>query len=186
MAQLAPMMASMECLLKILKFFGDLISAPANPPQFIAAFIDGLKALETCTNMVLPTGMFCFVKDLLMLIAAMLLCAVEALESILNILGGLQLSISDAQAAGNTDLLAALQCAQENATTAAEGAMQSLQPIATLLALAGPFISISGHSVSVSIPSAVPATDLAAMQTLLTTIGDVAQALKTIADAIPC
>src|ERR1700733_14336463 len=36
--QLAPMMASMECLLKILQFFSDLINAPSNPPQFITAF----------------------------------------------------------------------------------------------------------------------------------------------------
>ncbi len=184
--QLAPMMASMECLLKILQFFGDLINAPSNPPQFITAFIDGLKALVTCTDMVLPTGMFCFIKDLLALIAAMLHCTIQALESVLAILSGLQIQIGIAQGAGNTDMLAALQCAQENATTAAQGTMQSMQPITTLLQLAAPFLKIANVNLSVSIPSAVPADDLEAMQSLLQTLSEVATVLQEVSDALPC
>jgi hypothetical protein len=184
--QLAPMMASMECLLKILQFFGDLINAPSNPPQFITAFIDGLKALVTCTNMVLPTGMFCFVKDLLALIAAMLHCTIQALESVLAILSGLQIQIGIAQGAGNAAMLAALQCAQENATTAAQGTMQSMQPITTLLQLAAPFLKIANVNLSVSIPSAVPADDLEAMQSLLQTLSEVATVLQEVSDALPC
>ena len=184
--QLAPMMASMECLLKILQFFGDLINAPSNPPQFITAFIDGLKALVTCTNMVLPTGMFCFVKDLLALIAAMLHCTIQALESVLAILSGLQIQIGIAQGAGNAAMLAALHCAQENATTAAQGTMQSMQPITTLLQLAAPFLKIANVNLSVSIPSAVPADDLEAMQSLLQTLSEVATVLQEVSDALPC
>jgi hypothetical protein len=184
--QLAPMMASMECLLKILQFFGDLINAPSNPPQFITAFIDGLKALVTCTDMVLPTGMFCFIKDLLALIAAMLHCTIQALESVLAILSGLQIQIGIAQGAGNTAMLAALQCAQENATTAAQGTMQSMQPITTLLQLAAPFLKIANVNLSVSIPSAVPADDLEAMQSLLQTLSEVATVLQEVSDALPC
>jgi hypothetical protein len=186
MLQLAPIMASMQCLLKILQFFGDLINAPSTPPQFIGAFIDGLKALEECTNMVLPTGLLCFVKDLLELIARMLLCAVEALESALNLLGGLQLQIADAQASGNAELLAALQCARQNARNAADGTMQALQPIGVLIVLAQPFMKITGTNLSVGIPSPVPADDLEAMQTLLQTLHTVAEAIKTVADGIPC
>jgi hypothetical protein len=184
--QLAPMMASMECLLKILQFFGDLINAPSNPPQFVLAFIDGLKALTTCTGMVLPTGMFCFVKDLLALIAAMLHCTIQALQSVVNILSGLNIQIGIAQGAGNTDMLAALKCAQDNATTAAQGTMQSMQPITTLLQLAAPFLKIANVNLSVSIPAAVPADDLEAMQSLLQTLAEVATVLQEISDALPC
>jgi hypothetical protein len=186
MLQLAPIMASMECLLKILKFFGDLINAPTNPPQFITAFIDGLAALKECTGMVLPTGMFCFVKDLLALIARMLLCAVDALESVLAILSGLELQIGFAHQDGNADLLAALQCAQQNAAIAADGTMQSLQPITVLLNLAAPFLAIAKVNLSVSIPSPVPSNDLEGMQTLLTTLRHVAQVIQAVSDAIPC
>lgn len=193
MLQLAPMMASMECLLKILQFFGDLLNAvtplPTNPMAFVVAFVDGLKALTTCTGMVLPTGMFCFVKDLLALIAAMLHCTVQALESVLAILSGLQIQIGIAQGAGNTDMLAALQCAQQNATTAAQGTMQSMQPITTLLQVAEPFLKIANinlASLNVSIPAAVPADDLQAMQTLLGTLATVATTLQKISDELPC
>jgi hypothetical protein len=116
----------------------------------------------------------------------MLHCAVEALESVLNILSGLKLQLADAQASGNTDLVAALNCAQDNATNAAAGTMQALQPIMVLITLAEPFMKITGTSLSVSIPSAVPATDLAAMQTLLQTLGTVADVIQGVADAIPC
>jgi len=187
--QLAPMMASMECLLKILQFFGDLLNACTPIPQpmgFVTAFVDGLKALTTCTGMVLPTGMFCFVKDLLALIAAMLHCTIQALQSVVNILSGLNIQIGIAQGAGNTAMLAALQCAQENATTAAQGTMQSMQPITTLLQLAAPFLKIANVNLNIAIPAAVPADDLEAMQSLLQTLAEVATVLQEISDALPC
>lgn len=187
MLQLGPIMASMQCLLKILQFFGDLISAKSQGPQAVlSAITDGLSALEECTNLVLPTGMICFVRDLLLLIARMLLCIVQALESVLNLLSGLELQISAAQASGNADQLAALQCAQQNAQNAAAGTMQSLQPIMVLLTLAEPFMQITGTSLNVTIPSAVPASDLQAMQSFLQTLGTVAQAIQEIAEALPC
>jgi hypothetical protein len=184
MLQLAPIMASMQCLLSILKFLGDLEnSSIASLP---GDFIDGLKALKICTGMVLPTGLFCFIRDLLLLIARMLLCAVDALESVVNILAGLQLQIADAHASGNAELLAALQCAQQNAQNAADGTMQALQPIGVLLTLAEPFMKITGTSLSVGIPSPVPAGDLKGMQNLLQTLHTVAQVLKDVAEAVPC
>lgn len=186
MLQLAPMMASMECLLKILQFFGTLLSVGTNPFEFVPAFVQGLQALVDCTNMVLPTGMFCFVKDLLTLIAKMIHCVVEALESVLAVLSGLEQQIDLARQAGNTDLLAALQCAQENAGIAAAGTMQSLQPITVLLALAAPFLKIAQVDLNVSIPSDVPANDPQAMQQLLQTLGTVSQVIIEVADTVPC
>ena len=81
MLQLAPMMASMECLLKILKFIGAIVgvlksfkpadSAVARRPE------RPRKISPNASNMVLPLGpICCFVKDLLKLIATMLLCAI--------------------------------------------------------------------------------------------------------------
>jgi hypothetical protein len=191
MLQLAPIMASMECLLKILKFIGVVVGivqnlSPANLVTSAGQIVSAAADLKDCLNLVLPTGPLCFVKDLLALIARMLLNTVQALESVLNILSGLQLQLADAQAAGNADLIAALQCAQQNANIAAEGTMQALQPVAALLTLTDPFLKITGTSLNVSIPGPVPAGDLQAMQTLLQTLGTVAQVIKDVADAIPC
>jgi hypothetical protein len=184
MLQIGPFMASMQCLLSILQFFGDL--ANPGPGGLIQAISDGVKALTTCIDAVLPSGLFCFVRDLLLLIARMLSCTVQALESILAIMGGLQLQIVDAQASGNAELLAALTCAQQNAAIAAGGAMQALQPVTVLLTLAAPFMKITGTNLNVTIPGPVPANDLQAMETMLQTLGTVAQVIEEVAQAIPC
>ena len=182
--QLAPMMASMQCLLKILKFFGDLINV--SPLELPTAFLDGLSALEECTNMVLPLGMFCFVRDLLLLIARTLRCAIQALESVLALLSGLELQIGLAQQAENADLLAALKCAQDNASSAAAGTMQSLQPITVLLSLADPFLKIAKVDLNLTLPSAIPASDLHGMQSMLADLSTAVQTIEQIAEAVPC
>lgn len=194
MLQLAPMMASMECLLKVLKFISTAVSivqditSPLNLISAIPKIVEAAADLLPCFDMALPPYLptLCFLKDLLAMIAAMILCAVQSLESVLMILSGLQVQISAATAAGNADLLASLQCAQDNATKAAEGTMQGMQPIMVLLTLAGTFMSLAGQSLNVTIPSGVPASDLQAMQSMLDELAQVATVIKEIADALPC
>jgi hypothetical protein len=194
MLQLAPMMASMECLLKMLKFLSTavgIIQGITNPLSIISAIpkiVEAAADLLPCFDMAIPPFLptLCFLKDLLAMIAAMILCAVDALDSVLKIISGLQLQISAATADGNDDLVASLRCAQDNATTAAEGTMQGLQPVMVLMTLAGTFMSLAGKSLDVTIPSAVPSSDLQAMQSMLDDLAAVAQVIKEIADAIPC
>jgi len=193
MLQLAPIMASMECLLKVLKFISTVMDLLEHPPlggplQAVPKILDAAGDLRTCLEMAIPPFQptICFLKDLLALIASMLRFAVNALENVLKVLSSLEFQISEAQAAGNTDLLAALQCAQQNATISAEGTMQSLQPIMVLLTLAGTFMKLAGKSFDVTIPSAVPTSDLQAMQTLLQDLGAVATVIAEVSEALPC
>jgi hypothetical protein len=195
MLQVAPMMASMECLLDILKFIGALVDAfksvtsPTNILPALGKIITAGEDLVKCLGMVIPPFVptLCFLKDLLALVASLLLCTVQALEGVLKTLSGLQLQISAAQAAGNDDLVASLTCAQENAGTSAAGIMQSMQPVSVLMQLAGTFLSIAGQPpLTMTLPSAIDPSDLAGMQSMLQTLGTVAQDIKTIADAIPC
>jgi len=194
MLQLAPMMASMECLLKVLKFIGTVvgiiqdITQPLALVQAIPKIVAAAADLAICLDMAMPPFLptLCFLKDLLALIAKLLLCAVEALESVLAILSGLEVQIAAAQQAGNSDLLTALQCAQTNAGISAAGTMQSLQPITVLLSLAGIFMQLVGKSLSISLPAAVPASDLQAMESMLDELRTVAQDILVIADALPC
>jgi hypothetical protein len=189
MLQLAPMMASMDCVLKILKFITVIIKILKNfnPLTAVSDVLTATEDLAKCLGIVIPGIPICtFLKELLSLIATVLLCAVTELDSILKLLGGIQLQLSVAQAAGNDDLVQALQCARQNAQKSAEGSMQSLQPVMVLLSLAGAFMDIAGVKVDVSLPSAVPADDLAAMQTMLDDIGAAAKVIKEVADALPC
>jgi hypothetical protein len=174
----------MQCLLKILEFFGGLVGS--TPTNLIPNFLSGLEGLTDCVDLVVPLGMFCFVRELLLLIVRTLLCAVKALESVLAILSGLEIQIGLAQQEGNSDLLAALQCAQQNAGIAAAGTMQSLQPITVLLTLAAPFLKIAQVPLNVSMPSAVPTSDLKAMQKMLDDLGVVATIIEKAAELVPC
>jgi hypothetical protein len=190
--QIAPIMASMECLLKVLKFLGGIINAatqtPPNPIALISAIVQGAEDIAPCIEMAIapPFGIFCFVRDLLLLIARLLHCTIEALQSVVNILGGLQLDIASALQEGNDDKLAALKCAQENAGIAADSTMKSLEPILVLITLAEPFLKIANISLDVSIPGPVSSSDLQGMQNMLQTLGQVVTVIETIAQAIPC
>jgi hypothetical protein len=193
MLQLAPLMASMDCLLRVLKFIGVVVNTIKNatiPTDLISAIPKIVSAADDmlqCLDIAIPGIPICtFLKDLLIVISTMILCLVKELESILKILSGLQLQIAIAEANGNADLLTALNCAQQNAQTAAQGTMQGMQPITVLLSLAGTFIDIAGVPINVTIPSAVPADDLQAMQTLLNDLGEVATVIKEVAEALPC
>ena len=188
MLQIAPIMASMECLLKVLKFIGGMVEAAksANPIKLLSTIVQGAEDLAPCLAMATPAGLFCFIKALLELIAKMLHCTLDALTSVVNILDGISLDLLSAQKDGNDDRLAALQCAQENASLAADSTMKSIEPIIVLIQLAGPFLSIAGISLDVTIPSGVSAGDLAGMKSMLQTLGTVVNTIQTIADAIPC
>lgn len=194
MLQVAPMMASMECLLKVLGFVGAVVSAlqsVTNPTQIIGAFgkiVSAGLAMQDCINIAIPGWLstICFVKGLLELVASLILCTVTQLESVLAMMSGFQVQLAAAQAAGNSDLIAQITCAQENASTAAAGTMQGLQPVMALLAIASPFLTIAQISLNVNIPAAVDPTDLQAMQTMLQTLATVAKTIKSVADALQC
>jgi hypothetical protein len=192
MVQLAPIMASMECLLNVLSFLSGIVSAaseiPPNPIDVVNAIVSGASDLLDCFKIVVPgLPLFCFIVGVLRLIANLLLCMVDALESTLGVMSGIQIQMADAEAAGNTDLMAALQCANENAIIAADGTMQSLQPITVLLSLIQPFLKLAKLPVPVlTFPPLVASGDLAAMQAVLQPLRAVAQDISAIADTIKC
>jgi hypothetical protein len=191
--QLAPIMASIECLVKLLglvKPLTDLVEGMKelpNPSKVIGAvpaFLEAAKALAPCLLVPTPAAMIPFVKDILMLIVALLRCLIGQLRSIVELLDGLSLQIAGASAAGNTDLLATLECAKGNAETAAQGALQGIEPIKVLLELAGPFIGIAGVG-PIAIPPLGAGSDLAALKDVLGTLQDVVDTIHAIAEPLP-
>jgi hypothetical protein len=192
--QIAPMMASIQCLLNVLKFIGAIIDAingfkesgPLSIPSSIDKLLESAKDVAGCVAQVtVPAlGIIPFVKDLLLMIARVLRCIVEALKSIVEIMNGLELQIATARQNGNDELLAQLQCAQENAELAAAGQMQALEPIQILLDLAKPFFTIGGIP-EIALPAFGSETDIAALSSLLETLETVLGAVETAAEAIP-
>jgi hypothetical protein len=191
--QLAPLMGSMECLLRVLKFIGVVIgllkniSSPLDLVTAVGKIVTAADDMLQCVGIAIPGIPICtFLKGLLTLISTMLICVSQELGSVLRILSGLSIQISAAQASGNSDLLVSLNCAKQNAATSADATMQSIQPVMVLLTLAGTFMELAGQSINVTIPSAVSSGDLQAMQTLVDDLGTVATVIKKVADALPC
>lgn len=192
--QVAPIMASIECLMNVLKFIGAIIDAingfketgPLSIPGSIDKLITASADVAGCIAQVLapPLGILPFLKDLLLMIARILRCIVEALKSIVEILGGLELQIATARMNGNDELLAQLECAKESAEIAAEGQMAAIEPIQVLLDLAKPFFQL-GQIPEIALPAMASDTDLEALTTMLETLETVLGAIETAAEAIP-
>jgi hypothetical protein len=188
--QMAPIMASMECLLKILKFISAVkkaLETAKNPPEIPKAISDLLAAIDEvmpCVNMVIipPLNMIPFVKSLLLMIARMLRCTAQALRSAIEIMDGISLDLKTAQEDGNDALAQQLECAKENAQLAMDGTMVSLEPVMVLIEIAGPFLGIAG--VSVEIPQIASDGTLDGMKSALETIETAAQTLEDIANAL--
>jgi hypothetical protein len=151
MLQVAPLLASIDCPLKMLKVIGPLVEAvtgladvpPSFPtPELIGKILDAVADLAPCLGLVIPGGsMVPFVKDLLCLIRKILGCLLSQLRSVRDLLQGLQLSLDSAQ--GNDELLAQLECAQENADAAMGNVMQAIEPVSALLSLMSPLFQIA-------------------------------------------
>jgi hypothetical protein len=196
--QMAPIMASMECLLKILAFLGvvvKLITKIADPkvlpPDKAIEVVKALPELAEkgndmmpCILMVTapPLNMIPFIKSLLLMIARMLRCTAQALRSAIEIMDGLTLDLKSAQEDGNDALAQQLECAKENAQLAMEGTMVSLEPVMILIEIAGPFLGIAG--VSVEMPQIASDGTLDGMKSALETIETVAQTLEDIANPL--
>ena len=188
--QLAPIMASIECLVKILALIKPLIEvikAVPDPIKISAAVPDFLKAAEAlapCLLVPTPLAMIPFVKDILAMLIAMLRCLIQQLRSVVNLLDGLEQSIAKAREGGNVELLSALQCAKENAHIAAAGTMQGIEPIKVVLTLAGTFMELAGIP-AITLPDLGATQDLAALKSALNTLQGIIDTMQQIVDALP-
>lgn len=196
--QIAPIMASMECLLKVLDFLNVIVKVITKiadpkvlPPDKLTTVIGALPdmaekgaALMPCINMVIapPLNIIPFVKSLLLLLAKMLRCSAQTLRSAIEVLDGIGLDFASAQQAGNDALMQQLECAKENAQLAMDGAMTSLDPVMILMEIAGPFLELA--QVSLEIPQIASDGTLDGLKTALETIETTAQMMEDIANGL--
>jgi hypothetical protein len=144
--QIGPILASLDCLLKLLKAVGAIIkfvkSLPPTPQQ-LKEFGEAVAEVAECVG--IPTGINLpfFIRDILCLILKILRCAVEALGSIAKTMQGLTLSLDLAAQEGNEDRIETLRCAQANAQAQADSVLTSIEPLAVLLDLAGPVMTMA-------------------------------------------
>jgi hypothetical protein len=190
MLQMAPFLAAIDCPLKILGLIKPLIDVinnlpPAgNPLKLADAIVDFGKAAEKvaeCFIALTPGGWIPFICDLLRLIRTILSCLISQMETLVNLMGGLSLQIQDA--ADNPDLLAQLQCAQENADAASAGMISAIEPIKAVLALAEPIFGIAGiEPITLAPPGGADAA--ASMQPTIQALKDVVATIDTVTESL--
>jgi hypothetical protein len=189
--QLQPILVNLDCLFKIVKVIQPMIDvvtglAKVDLPKVAGALptlLEAVPPLVECIAKFVGLGIPLFIRDLLMLIAKLLKCIAQQLRSILNIMGGLALQITSAKAAGNTELLASLQCAQENAENSAQGMMSAIDPVLVLLSLAEPFLGMAGVD-PIKTPQIGSDADLASLENVVSTIEELAKTLEFIAKGL--
>ena len=190
--QLQPILVNLDCLFKIVKVIEPMMdvvtglaAAPPDLPKVgkaVPKLAEAVPPLVACIAdfaLAIPA----FVRDLLMLIAKILKCIAQQLRSVLNVMGGLALQIGSARANGNTELLATLQCAQDNAENSAQGMMSAIDPVLVLLSLAQPFLGMAGVD-PIKTPQIGSDSDLESLQAVVTTIEELAQTLIVIAKGL--
>lgn len=189
MLQIAPFLASIECLLKVLGLIGPLVEFlkaipdPIKMGSTLPKVLEAVEKVMPCVAVVTGLGIIPFIKDLLCLIIKALNCFLGQMKTLLGIMGGLSLQLSLATAAGDTDKIAAIQCEQNNAQALASNMTASIEPIGVILELAGTIFGIAGMK-PITLPAVGSATDLDSLNTLVQTIQGVVGTLQIAADAL--
>jgi len=192
--QLAPFLASIECLLKVLsllepliKIIGGLTSVPPSlpGPDVLVKFAKAAEGVMECVvDMLVPgAGLFSFVKSVLILILTFLKCFVTGLASVVDMLSGISLQMGLAQTAGNDELMRVLQCAQDNAMNSADHLQGAIAPVVNLLDLVQPLLALA--QIKVEIPSVTPGADLDGLKSAVHALQDVVKILEEIIEAPP-
>lgn len=193
MLQLAPFLASIECLLKVLALLKPLIDIikglSAVPPDLgkvaeaVPGFIDAAAKIVPCFGMLIPVTIFPFIKDLLLALIKIIKCVIGQLESVLAIMQGIEIRLGEARAAGNTELEALLECARANAQTSAEHASQGMGPVMNLMELVQPFMEIAGIELKIEMPGDVG--DSQALSKAITALKDTVTTIEQLLETLP-
>ena len=184
--QIMPLMASMECVLKILKLLkplSDAVTSLPPTPKLIKEIVDAVADLAPCFLSITPAGMIPFVRDILCLILALLRCLVGQLKTIADVMGGLTLQLKAAQDAGNDDLVKTLQCAQENSLESMQHMMTGFGPVSVILELMAPMMSIAGVG-AIKLPAVGDASSAEALSKTMADLQNVVDTIQGVVDKL--
>jgi hypothetical protein len=132
MLQLAPLLASMSCLLKILAVIKALEDTVNSAFTRTGDLLAKIGDLAECFGALTPFNIAITIKGILDLIISFLSCFLEQLDSLITFQANIDLNAAN----GNPVLLESLGCARDNAQTSMDNLMLSLEAIQPLLDMA--------------------------------------------------
>lgn len=183
--QMAPLLAALDCPMKILKLLKPLIdiikAVPSLDPikigEAMPEFLDA--ALDVSACFVAFAKVPLMVMDILRLIRSVLNCLLGQLETLRNLMNGLALRFGEAE--GNPDLLATLDCAQKNANAQAAALTSSIDPIAGILALVTTIAGIAGMQLDIKLETGgAPPESTEALDAVITVLRSAVDAIGAI------
>lgn len=186
MLQIMPFMANMECIvriLKLVKLMSDAITSLPPSPKLILDIGEAVKDLSECFLAITPAGMIPFVRDILCLILALLRCLIGQLKTLAELMSGLVIQVKIAEETGNKDLLATLECAQENSLVAMQHLMNGFGPIGVVMELMETFMGIAGIE-AIKLPALGDASSAEELLKVITTLEEVVATIQTVVDAL--
>ncbi|MDJ0628975.1 MAG: hypothetical protein QNJ44_12005 [Rhodobacter sp.] len=194
--QLQPYLASIACVLKVLALLQPLVdiigglTSPTDPEKVakmgeaVPKFADAAIELLPCFGMLIPGAqIFAFLKDLLLLIIKILKCVIGGLKTVLGVMQGIGLRLEAAETAGNTQLKALLECAQENAVNSARHSQAAMGPVVNLMPLVTTFLEIAG--VSFELPEIGDPEDAEKVAETIEKLEDTITVLEQIIETLP-
>lgn len=185
MLQMAPLLAALDCPMKMLKLLKPLIdivkAVPSLDPikigQALPEFVDAAAELAPCFVALAKVPIM--VMDLLRLIRSVLNCLKGQLETLRDLMNGLALRFGEAE--GNPDLRETLECSQKNAQAQAQALTASIDPISGVLALVSTIASIAGMSIDISLETGgAPPESTEAVDSVILVLGTAVDAITAI------
>lgn len=184
--QLAPLLASMTCLFKILDVLAklqDFANAAKTPPfkdlpGAVPALVNAIGELSKCMPPLQPLQLAFMVKTMLQLVLRFLSCFLTQIDSLLQFRVSLDFDAAD----GNPVLRESLTCAKNSADAAQTNLFKSLEPLAPVMNIVGMVAGIA------KIPLTVPNfASMSAGGDVSATVDSVKQAvdsLQSVVDSI--
>jgi hypothetical protein len=187
MVQLAPMLASMECLIKILKLLKPLVDVVTNlpmpPVKAVQEFAKAAVDLAPCFLIPTPANIIPFIRDVLCLILRVLNCLLGQLKTLVALMRGIQLQLDAARSEGNFELEEALKCAQANAEASGQHMTKAIEPIGVILDLVGPLMGLAGVE-PIQLPSLGSQSDLNSLMDVIKTLQGVVGTLEVVVEGL--
>jgi len=185
----ATYLASTQCSLKVLELIGplaDVITVLGRTPELAAGaakFLRVAQSLAPCELAATPASAVPFVRDVLCVILRAANCILGQLKNLIAVLTSVAGQLEAAKAAGNADLVHALETAQKNAQARAASVLISMEAVQSVLDLASPWFAIAGIE-PMHLPSAPANADLDTLTQFTAALAKSAASLQIAVDAL--
>jgi hypothetical protein len=183
--QLAPLLASLACILKIFNVIvklEDFVNA-VKPPfdklvDVVPGLISAIGELKKCVP-IPGIDLYLMIKGILSLVLRFLSCFIDTLEGILQFQATIDLTAAD----DNPVLRDTLICAQDSAKASMDNMMMSLQPLEPIMKVATMLLGLA--QLPVQLPDFATITLSADATQTVAALKHSVDALKKAADSIP-